>query len=77
MNRIAVRLRGTCNGEGRVAAYSEKGRYDCERKDSAVKQIKAIVVVDKTKLLSVQVEETKNHAETDAAQIVNNEIISP
>jgi hypothetical protein len=69
MNRIAIRLRVTGDGKGRIAAYSEKGSYKCERKDSTVKQIKAVVIVDETKLLSVQVEETKDHAETDAEKL--------
>jgi hypothetical protein len=69
MDFVAFGFVVTSDGEGRVTAQSNQGRQDNEKTNfRPAQQVLTRAVVNEAKLLGVEVQETKDHAITNAVQ---------
>ena len=67
MNFVALWFTFASDGESRVTAQSQYGGENDQNADSSsAQQVLARAVVNQTKLLGVEVEETEYHSETNA-----------
>jgi hypothetical protein len=69
MDFVAFGFVVTSDGEGRVTAQSNQGRQDNEKTNfRPAQQVLTRAVINEAKLLGVEVQETKDHAITNAVQ---------
>jgi hypothetical protein len=67
MDFVAFGFAVTSDGEGRVTAQSQQGRNDNQKANfRPAQQVLTRAVINEAKLLGVEVQETKDHAITNA-----------